>query len=83
MAVTKKSMFGIDDCNLPKKNARTFMKNKTVKRGSKAYNYNTVILFPHSLGQSNLGTEKAPHYLSKYINKKKHQVKLLNMFLMV
>lgn len=75
MPVTKKSMFGIDDCNFPKKNTRTHMKNKTVKRGSKAYKYNTVILFPHSLGQTKLGTDKAPHYLNKYINKKKHQVK--------
>ena len=77
MPVTKKSTFGIDDCNSPKKNTRAFnkLKNKTVKRGSKAYKYNTVVLFPHSLGPSNLGTEKAPHYLSNYINKKKHQVK--------
>ena len=77
MPVTKKSMFGIDDCNFPKKNSRASSKlrNKTVKRSSKAYDYNTVILFPHSLGQSNLGTEKAPHFLSKYVNKKKHQVK--------
>ncbi len=77
MPVTKKSMFGIDDCNSPKKNTRAFnkLKNKTIKRGSKAYHYNTVVLFPHSLGQSNLGTEKAPHYLNKYINKKKHQIK--------
>jgi arginase len=77
MPVTKKSMFGIDDCNSPKKNTRAFnkLKNKTIKRGSKAYHYKTVVLFPHSLGQSNLGTEKAPHYLSKYVNKKKHLVK--------
>lgn len=77
MPVTKKSMFGIDDCNFPKKNSRASSKlrNKTVKRSSKPYHYNTVILFPHSLGQSNLGTEKAPHFLSKYVNKKKHQVK--------
>ena len=77
MPVTKKSMFGIDDCNFPKKNSRAFskLKNKTIKRSSKAYNYNTVILFPHSLGQTKLGTDKAPHFLSKYVNKKKHQVK--------
>ena len=61
MPVTKKSMFGIDDCNFPKKNSRAFnkLKNKTIKRSSKAYNYNTVILFPHSLGQTKLGPEGA------------------------
>lgn len=77
MPATKKSMFGIDDCNFPKKNSRAFrkMKNKTIKRKSKPYNYQTVLLFPHSLGQTKLGTEKAPHYLDKYINKKTHQVK--------
>ena len=78
MPGTKKSMFGIDDCNFPKKNSRAFkkMKNKTLKRKhNRPYKYPTVLLFPHSLGQSNLGTEKAPQYLNKYINKKTHQVK--------
>jgi arginase len=77
MPATKKSMFGIDDCHFPKKNSRAFkkMKNKTIKRKSRAYKYETVILFPHSLGQSNLGTEKAPDYLNKFINKKNHRIK--------
>ena len=68
MPVTKKSMFGIDDCNFPKKNTRTFMKNKTVKRGRKAYNYNTVILFPHSLGQTKLKKITNTGNLFKNIN---------------
>jgi arginase len=77
MPATKKSMFGIDDCHFPKKNSRAFKKtkNKTIKRKSRPYKYETVILFPHSLGQSNLGTEKAPHYLNKFINKKTHRIK--------
>jgi arginase len=81
MSKTKKSLFGINDCNNPKKNTkksysfRKRFRNKTIKKHSKPYSYKTIILFPHSLGQTKLGTEKAPKYLSKYINKKTHTIK--------
>ena len=81
MAKTKKqsvSLFGINDCHKPKKNY-TFKKysKKTMKLKEKPYNYKTIILFPHNLGQTNTGTEKAPKYLNKFINRKKHNVKLV------
>jgi arginase len=86
------SMFGINDCNKPRKNTKknyTFKKrkeklNKTIRKKSRPYNYKTIILFPHSLGQTKLGTEKAPKYLEKYINHGKHKVRIVkntgNMF---
>ena len=81
MAKTKKqsvSLFGINDCHKPKKNY-TFKKysKKTMKLKEKPYNYKTIILFPHKLGQTKTGTEKAPKYLNKFINRKKHNVKLV------
>ena len=81
MAKTKKqsvSLFGINDCHKPKKNY-TFKKysKKTMKLKEKPYNYKTIILFPHNLGQTKTGTEKAPKYLNKFINRKKHNVKLV------
>ena len=81
MGKTKKqsiSLFGINDCHKPKKNY-TFKKysKKTLKLKEKPYNYKTIILFPHNLGQTKTGTEKAPKYLSKFINRKKHDVKLV------
>jgi len=83
------SLFGINDCHKPKNNNKssyTFKKksNKTIKKKSKPYNYKTIILFPHNLGQTKTGSEKAPDILSKYINHKKHKVKRVkntgNMF---
>lgn len=71
------SLFGIDDCNKPKKGF-TFknknFKNRTMRK-NKPYNYKTIILFPSNLGQTKTGTEKAPKYLNKFINHKKHTVK--------
>jgi arginase len=85
MGKTKKqavSLFGIDDCHKPRKNF-TFKANKSRKNKSmsknkglqKPYNYKTVILFPHNLGQTKTGTEKAPKYLKKFVNRKKHVIK--------
>jgi arginase len=88
MGKTKKqavSLFGINDCNKPKKNF-TFKKysRKTQKRRQKPFDYKTIILFPHKLGQTKTGVDKAPKYLNKYINHRKHKVKLVkntgNMF---
>jgi len=81
MAKTKKqavSMFGIDDCHKPKKNYtfKKYKKNATM-RHKKKYNYKTIILFPHNLGQTKTGSEKAPKYLNKFINHKKHIVKMV------
>jgi arginase len=85
MGKTKKqstSLFGINDCHKPKKNF-TFKLKKSTKsksiRNSKSfqrpYNYKTIILFPHNLGQTKTGTEKAPKYLKKFINRKNHTIK--------
>jgi arginase len=74
------SLFGINDCHKPKKNTKknyTFKnkyKGKTIKLKSKPYNYKNIILFPHNLGQTKTGVEKAPKYLNKFINHKKHKV---------
>ena len=66
MVKTKKqavSTFGIDDCHKPKKNY-TFKKYRknTSRKNKKPYNYKTIILFPHNLGQTKTGSEKAPKY---------------------
>ena len=74
------SLFGINDCNKPKKNTKknyTFKnkyKGKTIKLKSNPYNYKNIILFPHNLGQTKTGVEKAPKYLNKFINHKKHKI---------
>lgn len=79
------SLFGIDDCIKPKKNFTLKKYNKKSKiRKQKDYDYKNIILFPHNLGQTKIGVEKAPKYLNKFINHKKHVVKLVkntgNMF---
>ena len=79
------SLFGINDCHSPKKSRKNTLNNKkTQKRRTKPFNYKTIILFPHNLGQTKTGTEKAPDTLNKYINKKRHVVKRVkdtnNMF---
>ena len=69
MGKTKKqavSLFGIDDCHLPKKSYAPFKNAKTMKRRNKPFDYKTIILFPHNLGQTKTGVEKAPFYLNKY-----------------
>jgi arginase len=77
----KPSMFGINDCHKPKINKKkgykfnTTIKNKPNKVNPKPFNYKTIILFPHDLGQTKTGTEKAPGYINKFINHKKHTVK--------
>jgi len=73
------SLFGINDCNPPKKNSKrgyTFNKKaaKTFKKRPKPYDYKQIILFPHNLGQTKTGTEKAPNQLNKFINHKKHKI---------
>ena len=73
------SLFGINDCNPPKKNSKrgyTFNKKaaKTFKKRPKPYDYKQIILFPHNLGQTKTGTEKAPAQLNKFINNKKHKI---------
>ena len=78
------SLFGINDCHDPKRNTKknyVFNKKnskynkKTIKRKIKPFNYKTIILFPHNLGQTKTGTEKAPASLNKYINHKKNSIK--------
>jgi len=84
MGKTKKqatSLFGINDCHKPRRKNFTFkIKNKSImssknRKIQKGYNYKTIILFPHNLGQTKTGTEKAPKYLKKFINRKKHIIK--------
>jgi arginase len=70
------SLFGINDCHSPKKSRKNTLNNKkTLKRRTKPFNYKTIIMFPHNLGQTKTGTEKSPDILSKYVNKKKHVIK--------
>ena len=70
------SLFGINDCNKSKKSKKNTLNNKkTFKRATNPYNYKTIIMFPHNLGQTKLGVEKTPQKLDKYINKKKHFIK--------
>jgi arginase len=76
------SLFGINDCHKPKKNTkknyeyrmRTIYKRpKTLKNYSKKIIKN-IILFPHDLGQTKHGVDKAPKYLQKFINNKKYKI---------
>jgi arginase len=87
------SQFGIDDCYKPKQNTKKaylFNRKNTTR---KLYNtpkpptsvdYKTIILFPHSLGQTKLGVDKAPAFINKFINHKTHIVETVkntgNMF---
>ena len=76
----KTGLFGINDCHKPRRNSKkqyTFKKRILVKGKplkSKPYNYKNIILFPHNLGQARGGVEKAPTYINKYINHKKHKI---------
>lgn len=76
------SMFGINDCHKPKKNTKRlyeyrirkiYKRPKSLKKYSKR-NFKNIILFPHDLGQTKHGVEKAPKLLKKYINKKHHKI---------
>lgn len=76
------SLFGINDCHKPKKNTKKeyayrlrkiYKRPKTIKNYSRKI-FKPIILFPHYLGQTKPGVEKAPKYLKKVINKKKHNI---------
>ena len=74
--------FGITDCHKPKKNTKKnyeYRVRKTYKRPTTVKNYSNkrfvnIILFPHDLGQTKHGVERAPMILQKYVNKKKHNI---------
>ena len=75
------SQFGIDDCHSPKRNTKKAysfnQKNTTRKvhnsnKNTGPVDYKTIILFPHSLGQTKLGVDKAPAFINKFINHKHH-----------
>lgn len=76
------SLFGINDCHKPKKNTKKgyeYRIRKIYKRPKTLKNYSgrvfrNIILFPHDLGQTKHGVEKAPNRLKKYINKKRHRL---------
>ena len=76
------SLFGINDCHKPRKNTKReyayrlrkiYKRPKTFKNYSKKV-FKSIILFPHDLGQTKHGVEKAPKYLKKYINKRRHNI---------
>jgi arginase len=76
------SLFGINDCHKPKINTKRdyeyrirkiYKRPKTLKNYSKK-NFRNIILFPHDLGQTKHGVEKAPRFLKKYINKRHHRI---------
>jgi len=76
------SLFGITDCHKPKRNTKrnyayrirkSYSRPKTLKNYSKR-SFKTIILFPHDLGQTKHGVDKAPKFLSHYVNKKKHHI---------
>jgi arginase len=76
------SLFGINDCHKPKKNTKRgyeYRIRKIYKRPKTLKNYSNkvfknIILFPHDLGQTKHGVEKAPQFLKKYINKRHHKI---------
>jgi arginase len=76
------SLFGINDCHKPKKNTKKnyeyrirkiYKRPKTLRNYSKSQ-FRNIILFPHDLGQTKHGVEKAPKILKRYINKRKHHI---------
>lgn len=52
---------------------KIYKRPKSLKKYSKR-NFKNIILFPHDLGQTKHGVEKAPKLLKKYINKKHHKI---------
>jgi arginase len=79
----KESLFGIDDCNRPKRNTkklfifgnRSTSKNRKRIKGGK---FNKFILFAHDLGQTKHGVDKAVPYIAKFIKRDKINVKITN-----
>ena len=76
------SLFGINDCHKPINNTKKkyeyrmrkiYKRPKTLKNYSKKL-FKPIILFPHYLGQTKKGVEKAPKYLKKIINTKNHRI---------
>lgn len=76
------SLFGINDCHKPRNNTKKnyeyrmrkiYKRPKTLKNYSKKI-FKPIILFPHYLGQTKKGVERAPKYLKKIINKKNHRI---------
>lgn len=76
------SLFGINDCHKPRRNTKKkyayrirkiYTRPKTLKNYSKS-RFKNIILFPHDLGQTKHGVEKAPKFLKKFINKRKHNI---------
>lgn len=80
-----KSDFGIKDCNKPRVNnkanyslnKKNLMKlhKKTLKGKKHREPFTNIILFPHMLGQTRGGVEKAPRYLERFIGKKHKIIK--------
>lgn len=74
------SKFGIDDCHSPKRNmTQKYLFNRTnttrkLRESILPIDYKTIILFPHSLGQTKHGVDKAPVFINKFINHKTHVV---------
>ena len=70
------SLFGINDCHKPKKSKS---KNKIIKKKTttrkimkETTHIKNIILFPHGLGQTKLGVDKAPQFIKKFINPANH-----------
>ena len=81
--MSKKSMFGINDCHKARKNTKksyTFSKKyrqrrtKTVKYNLTKNKFKRIILFPHKLGQTKPGVDKTPAYMKSFINRKTHNI---------
>ena len=80
--MSKKSMFGINDCHKARKNTKksyTFgkrlKKTKTLKlRHITKNKFKHIILFPHKLGQTKPGVDKTPAYIKSFINRKNHHI---------
>ena len=87
------SLFGINDCNKPRKNSKKeykfaklqlnnskkkyTVKNRSIKEGPSKFK--NIILFPNMLGQTKPGVDKAPAQLVKFINKKHHTITSLKL----
>lgn len=79
----KTSLFGINDCRKPIKNTKKKYLFKKNYRTAKIYriksvfsksDFPNIILFPHDLGQTKHGVEKAPFFLKRFINIRNHKV---------
>lgn len=75
------SMFGINDCHKPLPNhKRSYLyrnlKQRFARRTARKRNsrFPSIILFPHDLGQTKHGVEKAPDYLKRFIRRRNHRV---------